>query len=208
VIGLCRAAGRQGRGVWRMAKAAKLRRKRALRAKRGRPRDEGVPRTASGRKSRARQPREDPRMVVIAARQRVLGLSKEHAANEKAETALGRLWLAGSISEPMRQAGERYVEIYLNAMRALKAPMGLAVSDSGSGGGDEVTEDYVVWATKAVARYRALKVVLEDLDNEASTARIVNAVTLQNTPPPDTWLPALRKGLSLLVVKLGVGGEE
>jgi len=146
-------------------------------------------------------------MVVLEARQRVLGLPKNLAGHEKAETVLGRLWLAKHISEAMRQAGERYHEIYLAAMRALKAPIGLAVSGMGGTSGEEITEDYIVWATKAVARHRAIKVALENLDGEGSVNRIVNRVVVENTPPPDEWLLSLRQGLSLLVVKLGVGGE-
>ena len=126
-------------------------------ARRGRPRDVGVSRTASGRKSRARRPPEDPRAVALAARRRVLGLSVELAGHEKAATVLGRLWLAGDIAESLRDAGERYLEIHNEAMRALKAPMGLAVSGVAGSAGDQVSEDYVAWARRAVERYEILK---------------------------------------------------
>lgn len=146
-------------------------------------------------------------MVALEARQRVLGLPENLAGHEKAETVLGRLWLTKQISEAMRQGGERYHEIYLAAMRALKAPIGLAVSGQGGTGGEEITEDYVVWATKAVARYRAIKIALENLDGEGSVAAIVNRVVIENTEPPEAWLPPLRRGLALLSAKLGAGGE-
>jgi hypothetical protein len=66
------------------------------RAQRGRPVDDNCARTASGRKSRARNaPKEDPRKVAVDARQRIFGLTPEDAAADLAGTALGRLRLGG-----------------------------------------------------------------------------------------------------------------
>ena len=130
-------------------------------ARRGRPREVGVPRTASGRKSRgaATAGRSALRRPGSAAPQSS-AWRRNSPGTKKAATVLGRLWLAGDISEPLCDAGERYLEIHNEAMRALKAPMGLAVSGVVGSAGDQVSEDYAAWAQHAVARYETLKDVL------------------------------------------------
>lgn len=174
-------------------------------ATRGRPRDEMAARTPSGRKSRARRPKEDPRAVALAGRRRVLGLPEHLADHEKAATVLGRLWLAGEISDGLRDAGERYLEIYQEAMRAITAPIGLAVSDGGSGSSRErVSEDYVAWATRAVARYEVLKAALE----AAGTHRLVHAVVVDDAPVTADSNSTLFKGLEILKIRLGIGGPS
>jgi hypothetical protein len=164
------------------------------RNRRGRPRDGTAVRTASGRKSRARQPKEDPRAVALAARSRVFGLPAELAGHEKAATVLGRLWLSGQITGALREAGERYIEIHAEAMRALTAPMGLTVSSKTGSVVDQVSEEYVVWATKAVARYRVVKAALE----AAGVHRIVHAVAVEDAPVLPARRPELIKGLKIL----------
>lgn len=174
------------------------------RSRRGRPRDATAARTASGRKSRARRPKEDPRTVALAARSRVLGLPAELAGHEKAATVLGRLWLGGEISGSLREAGERYIEIHAEAMRALTAPMGLTVSNKTGSAGDKVSEEYVAWATRAVARYRVVKAALE----ADGVHRIVHAVAVEDAPVPPVSRPELIKGLRILEAKLGVGAAH
>lgn len=180
---------------------ANISRRKRKRAKRGRPRDEAAPRTASGRKSRARRPLEDPRAVALEARRRVLGLSRDIAGHEKAASVLGRLWLAGRIAEPLRAAGEAYVEIHADAMRALKAPTGLAVNGAVGTAGDAVSADYVAWAKRVVARYEKLKSGLA----AAGALSIVESVAIEDRPPPAASMPALIEGLRLLAGRLGVG---
>lgn len=175
-------------------------RQRRRRTTRGRPRDETAERTPSGRISRARRPREDPRAVALAARRRVLGLPDDLAGHEKASSLLGRLWLAGKITEALREAGERYLEIYMQAMRALTAPIGLAVSDSTGSPRHRVSEDYVEWATRAVARYEVLKAALE----AEGAHHIVHAVVVADVPPPPANWPVLIRGLRVLETKLGI----
>jgi hypothetical protein len=178
-------------------KSAKQRRQRNGR---GRPRDGSTARTPSGRKSRARQPKEDPRLVVLEARRRVLGLPENLVSHEKAGTVLGRLWLAGEIGDRLLEAGERYLEIYREAMRAIKAPTGLAVSSAAGGAGDQVSEDYVVWAMSAVSRYRVMRVALE----AAGACRVVHAVVCEDAPVSTANLERLTAGLKILAGKLGL----
>lgn len=179
-------------------------RPRRRRTMRGRPRDDAAARTRSGRISRARRPKEDPRTVALAARRRVLGLPDDLAGHEKAATILGRLWLAGEITESLREAGERYLEIHGEAMRALNAPIGLAVSDGKGANGDRISEDYVAWATRAVARYEVLKSALE----AAGALRIVHTVVVEDAPAPAASRPTLIEGLAILEAKLGIGALQ
>lgn len=170
------------------------------RARRGRPRDAEATRTASGRKSRARRPREDPRTVALEARRRVFGLSSATAAHEQAATVLGRLWLAGEIGEPLRDAGERFLETRNEAMRALKAPIGLAASGVTGSAGDQVSDDYVAWARRAVSRYEALRTAIEAIGARS----VVQRVVVEDQSVPAASLPILIDGLQLLAVELGV----
>lgn len=131
------------------------RERRLERRARGRPIVKGD-RTPSGQLSRAKQ-LEDAVEVVSIYRQRQYGLTPDQAKFPEAETVIGRLWLRSRITEPMRKAGERFLEIHDAAMRAIKAPMGLAKSSAPGTGGDIVTEEYITWAVKAVAVYEVAK---------------------------------------------------
>lgn len=177
-------------------KSARLRRQRS---RRGRPLDESAPRTLSGRKSRARRPKEDPRAVVLEARRRLHGLPEDLAGHEKAGSVLGRLWLACEIDDRLLEAGERYLDIQREAMRAIKAPTGLAVSARGAAG-DQISDDYVVWAVSAVTRYEIMRAALE----AASACGVVNAVVVEDTPVDAADRPTLVAGLRALARKLGL----
>jgi hypothetical protein len=142
--------------------------------------------------------------VVLAARRRHYGLSAQLASHEKASTVLGRLWLGGDVAEPLREAGERYLSIYNEAMRALKAPIGLAVSGSTGTSRDQASEAYVAWAVRAVARYEVLKSALES----GGFHRLVHAVVVEDSALPAANLTTLIAGLEVLAAKLGIEVEE
>lgn len=178
-------------------KSARLRRQSN---RRGRPRDESVARTVSGRKSRARRPKEDPRVVVFEARRRVLGLPGNLAGHEKAGTALGRLWLVGEIGDRLLEAGERYLEIHREAMRAIKAPIGLAVSNSTGTVSDQISDDYVVWAMSAASRYQVMRAALE----AAGVCRVVHAVVIEDASVSAANLQRLTAGLRILARTSGL----
>lgn len=137
---------------------------------------------------------------MLAARCRVLGLSEGLAGHEKAATVLGRLWLGDDIAEPLCDAGERYLEIHNEAMRALKAPIGLAVSGVVGSAGDQVSEDYVAWARHAVARYETLK----DALGAIGALSVVHRVVIEDRSPPDGELARLIEGLRVLSTRLSV----
>jgi hypothetical protein len=175
------------------------------RAQRGRPRLEDIEREPNGRGQRGRNPRkhEDPRKVVLDARQRIFGLSPEDAATDLAGSALGRLRLAGQISEAMLEAGKKYRILWTEAMRALTGPEGLEVGGSPGVGGDIISDDWVSWATRATANYRVAASALGDI-NAFNTVEYV--VVIDEDPVP-AMMPALTEGLLILALKFGMCRE-
>lgn len=89
-------------------------------------------------------------------------------------------------------------------MRALTAPIGLAVTDASGSAGDRISEDYVAWATGAVARYEVLKTALE----AAGAQRAVHDLVVEDQTAPASSLSLLVKGLDVLKTKLGVRGVQ
>jgi hypothetical protein len=185
----------------------KPRRKRA-KAKRGRPRDETVERETNGRKRRS-TPKEDPRMVLLQARERMFGVRKEDAADPNAGSVLGRLHLAKAITRIMLEAGEEYRRRHRLAMKAIHADDALAVSPGGNAPRDweamELSdrEAYADWAVRAVATYRVLKDALRAVD----AYEVIERVVIEGGDMPTTALPRLTAGLNLLARKLGFVGE-
>ena len=182
-----------------MTKSANIRKRRAQRL-RGRPRDEDCERTESGRKSRARAPSEDPRKTALEARQRVYGVSADDAGQPEAGSVLGRLYLAQAIDEAMFEAGKRYHKLQTNAVRALTGPASLAKGGNGGCGGDEISPDWVDWATGVIGKYRAFRAALVDI-NAMNT---VEVVVVHDMVPLPEMLPALTEGLDSLVQKFGI----
>ena len=171
------------------------------RNKRGRP-SADVEREPNGRKKRNPKPQEDMCKVAIDARQRVYGIPEEQAKHEKAGTVLGRLWLSGAITTEQREAGEKYLELYNAAMRAINAPDGLAVSDSGGSSGDVVTDEYIAWAIKAVERYEVMKAAIHDLSPYA--IGLVEWVVVNDLGIGLEPMPALQRELNILAAKMGI----
>ena len=157
--------------------------------------------------------------VALEARQRINGLSADKAADPHASTALGRLWLSNAITTPMREAGEAYKKLYDTAMRAMQAPIALTATDRppskdwGAMGPVEIgTEkmtaaqlEYTDKAIRAVSNYRVMKAALQDMG--AFYRVTVEAVVIQDSPPPKIVERHLRAGLELLAEKMGLGQE-
>jgi hypothetical protein len=183
-------------------------RQKRVRGKRGRPRNDSVEREPNGRKCRSAL-KEDPRMVMMQARERVLGVRKEDAADPHAASVLGRLYLSKAITRIMLEAGEEYRRRHRLAMKAIHADDTLAVSPDGSAPKDweamELSdrEAYADWAVRAVATYRVLKDALRAIDAH----EVIERVVVEGGDMPATALPRLTAGLELLARKLGFVGE-
>jgi len=137
-------------------------------------------------------------LVVQEARQRVHGLTPWQSAHQDAGTVLGRLWLRKAISQAQKAAGDKYLAKHNAAMRAIKAPAGLQVTNKAGDGGEIVTQEYIAWAIGVVGEYETLKAALRDIRADAT----VDLVVVYDDEPPDSMLPALRDGLDLLAARL------
>jgi hypothetical protein len=121
--------------------------------RRGRKRKAGVPRTKSGRISRASEAQAEHR-PGIEARMRLFGLSEKDARDQKAATVIGRLCLTREISQGQYDAAMAYLDLYDAYKRAIKAPDGLR-NGTGAGGDVADTDAYAQWCRTTIARHDA-----------------------------------------------------
>ena len=132
------------------------------------------------------------------------GLTEEQARHEKAGSPLGRMWLKKAISEAEREAGERLVEWHGKAQAAIMSPDSLVRKTGGGSSGEEVGEDYIEWAIKAVSRWSVAKGWLTDRMCYAPFSRVVigegqcDVLDEQN----------LQRGLRYVAVKLGLNASD
>jgi hypothetical protein len=132
--------------------------------------------------------------TAVAYRMAHYGLSEAQAKDQHAATELGRLWLSGAISEAMREAGERYLAIHEEMLRAIKAPVGLRKATEGGSDGDMASLEYVEWAIGAVAKWKAFQ-----LRGWPCLDRVVLA-----DEPAGEMLGELRVALRILARRFGV----
>jgi hypothetical protein len=115
-----------------------------------RKKQQGVKRTASGRKSRAAIA-DVAHLDPIETRMRLFKLNREQAHNQKAETVTGRLCLTGVVTEDQYLAAQKYIGLREAFKRAVKAPDALR---TGSGGGDAgESPGYAEWCQDAIRHY-------------------------------------------------------
>ena len=134
----------------------------------GRKRKPNVRRYPTGQivQPQARETAEAARSTVIEARQRVFGLNETKAAEPDAVDILGRMYLAGEISQRQKQAGDRYVEIrrdYRKAILARRMPSGGNLERlHGHDDSDGTDQAYVAWCERSIAVYDHLRRALMD----------------------------------------------
>ena len=106
------------------------------------------------------------RATVIEARQRVYGLGKSQAAEPEAIDILGRMYLAGEISQTQKHAGDRYAEARRNYRRAILAKRlpsaGNLERQRGHDGSDGSDPAYIAWCARSIAAYDLLWRELRD----------------------------------------------
>jgi hypothetical protein len=161
--------------------------------KKGRPSKPNVSRTPSGQISRAKEP-DKPMQTVLAYRQKQYGLNEAQAHDQKAGTVLGRLCLAGDITEAQYDAGKRYHDLHDEMLRAIAAPVGLRKLTAGANG-ELIAPDYVEWAIAAVARWKVF---------ELRGWPVLREVVIEDKPASSGMLAELRVALSILAKKFGV----
>ena len=143
--------------------------------------------------------------VVVTARQRLYGLTPEQCRSQEAGTVLGRLYLAKLISYAEKEAGIRFGEIHAKAKRALQAPDTLARGGGGSAAstGDLVSEDYIDWAMKAVAKWEVAKIWMRAIGSYGG-AELLRACVCEQEPKS---VDNLRHALDRMVYYLGIEKE-
>lgn len=130
--------------------------------------------------------------TALAARHRVYGVPLDLCKDQYAGSALGRLYLAGVVTEGQREAGQRLYEWHQAAMRALQAPDGLAVTDPGSPHA-EASGEYIDWAVRAVARWEVAKVWLKAIGSYGGAELLRVCIADQEPQDEDIFVDALAK---------------
>ena len=134
----------------------------------GRKRKLGVRRYPTGQiiQPPARETAEAVQSTVREARQRVFGLSETKATEPDAVDILGRMYLAGEISQRQKEAGDRYAEIRRNYRKAILARRLPSAGDldrqRGHDDSDGTDPAYVVWCERSIAAYDRLWSALRD----------------------------------------------
>jgi len=176
-----------------------------------------APREPNGRPQRkpSREAEEDAKIVVLAARGRVFGLSREQSDRVEAGSLMGRLYLGEYIVLHQLQAAMRYEEIVQAANRAILAkgypsPGDLNRSRGGHDSDDGTSPEYVAKcraATEAANRaWRCLRDCGEALARYALDQAIaddhVMALALARSNP--IMVPEIRIGCNALARMLKI----
>lgn len=160
---------------------AKARTKAAkLKAKRGRPKMEGVAREPNGRVSRSGIDHGPADVVALDARRRHLGLTKEQAKDQKAGSFIGYLNLIGpddGLSDRQYEAATNYLNLRQAYLRAIKAPGFLVDGETGIPASD-VTDAYEEWVMDTKEVYADCRKAIQEAQNENRRANLWAALDL------------------------------
>lgn len=179
----------------------------------GRPRKIGVKRTKSGQISRAADAQTD-NADPIKIRMRLFGLSEADARDQKAETYIGRLCMAGrknnadGITQVQYDAAQEYLSAYESFQRAVKSPDALR-SPAGGGNGAE-SDGYANWCRNAVQRYEnAFKAVREaqEVHRGANMYAAIDYLVVRNEQHPH-MVGDCRLALNALAHHFGLMGKR
>lgn len=143
-----------------------------LKAKRGRPKKEGVIREANGRASRAKEP---PARTALQARMNHTGMTLLQAQDPRAGTYIGRLAMLGSsdgLSDDQYDAAIRYRTLRNEYRKALHSQG--AHYEAGQGIDDP--EAYQKWAKAVIERYKLIKDAVRDEQNRTRSLNLYAAL--------------------------------
>lgn len=177
------------------------------RGRKGRPRKNNVKRKPSGRISSTEA--ENPMKVAIEARQRIHGLPEDLARDQMAGSVLGRLRLAGDITEPQYDAGDKFRKEHAEMLRAIQARDGLEQHDATGNAfeweldsknpeTDQRQQDYITWAIGAVARHRVAKDRLNVIEWFAIQRVVIEDKEPMAFMPLESALTALALGYGMV----------
>lgn len=180
-------------------------------AKCGRKRKPG-PRTKAGQHSRAGQPSQRDHVLAQPHRR---GLPENKRGDQRAESVLGRLYLAGHITEPECWAGEKWRRLMHDFHVVLATPVqaASAISAMVAPGVEHSAEaDHLAAETPETDEEKrervmdAFDVVCGRLDSISLCA--LDAVVIQDRPPGPDALPELRVALGQLARLWRLGDND
>jgi hypothetical protein len=148
-----------------------------LKAKRGRPRKEGI-REPNGRLSRAEEP---PAKLALETRARMLGISVVKAQDQKAATFIGYLNIIGAsdgLSDPQYAALDKFMEIRRDYLIAIKAPDATARSSATGRSGEAISDEYVKWCQRSVKAFGDARKAIYEGQNQHRTENLWAALDL------------------------------
>lgn len=140
-----------------------------IRAKKGRPRMDNVPREPNGKVSRSGIDHEPANVVAITARARHTGLPVEKAKDQKAASFIGYLNLIGSrdgLSDDQYEAATKYLTLRAAYLKAIKAPDRTLDNGIPGSAGDEISDGYVEWCKRTRDRYGECRRAIQESQNE------------------------------------------
>lgn len=161
---------------------AKARTKAAkLKAKRGRPKMEGVAREPNGRISRSGIGHGPADVVALDARMRHTGLPADKARDQKAATFIGYLNLIGprdGLSDDQYEGATSFLSLRNGYLRAIKAPNAMVDNQVSGGAGDEISDAYAEWVANTKERYHECRKAIQEAQNENRHANLWAALDL------------------------------
>lgn len=151
-------------------------------------------------KGRPPKPYENPIEVAVKARMRHTGLTEDQARHVRAGTVVGRLSMAGKLSDPLYEAAVMFHKLWTEAMAATLGPQGFERTGMGSAS-DVPTPDYIEWAIAAVSRYRLAKDRLSDEEWYAMEETVIEDRDPFNLEQLRSALTVCAKGYGLIRAK-------
>lgn len=153
----------------------------AAKRRKGRPRMETAYREPNGRPSRAKEPRESPDTVALAARVRHLGLTLVKAKDQKAATFIGYLAILGNddgLSERQYDAAVKYLDLRDSYLQSLKAPNAEKENECGGTASEFVSPAYEDWCEDIRETWDECKKAIQEAQNQNRSENLWAAVDL------------------------------
>lgn len=151
-----------------------------LKAKRGRPKMEGVAREPNGRVSRSGIDHGPADVVALDARRRHLGLTQDQAKDQKAGSFIGYLNLIGprdGLSDDQYKAATNYLGLHTAYLRAINAP-GRVLDGEAGALAVEVSDAYIDWVIDTKEVYSDCRKAIQEAQNENRHANLWAALDL------------------------------
>ena len=135
-----------------------------LRARRGRPKMQGVDREPNGRASRSGVEPIDK--LALEVRSRQMGVAKDEAKDQRAGSFIGYLSMIGprdGLSEAQYEGAQAYLKLRNAYLRAIKAPDAIYDGEGLQGLDDQ--DAYEDWCKRTIERYDDVRKTIQEAQN-------------------------------------------